>query len=68
MVGSEEMREGGYLGDVRDGDLPAGGEGFVGPVRRRTTICAARDRENGNDVELFDTVRDTMACYIWDVA
>lgn len=25
-------------------------------------------KKNGNDVELFDTVRDTMARYIWDVA
>ena len=68
MVGSEEMKEQGHLGNVHDGDLPARGEGFEGTVRRRTTICTARDGENGNDVELFDALRDTMACYIWDVA
>ena len=67
MAGSEEMKEEGHLGNVHDGDLPARGEGFMGTARRRTTIWTARDGKNGNDVELFDTVRDTMACDIWDV-
>ena len=60
--------EEGYLGNAHYGDLPARGEGLMGTVRRRTTICTARDWKNENDVEVFDVVRDTMACYIWDVA
>ena len=68
MVRSEKMKEEGHLGNVHDGDLPARGEGFMGTVRQRTTICQARDGKNGNAVELFDTVRDTIACYIWDGA
>ena len=40
MVGSENLREEGRLGNVHDGDLPAIGEGFMGTVRPRTTILS----------------------------
>ena len=68
MVGSEGMKEEGHVGNGHDRDLPAREEGFVGTVRWRTTMCTARDGKNENDVGLFDAARDTIVCYIWDVA
>ena len=62
------MKEEEHLGNVHDENLSARGEGFVETVQRRTTICTARNRKNRKAVELFDIVRDTTACYIWDVA